>query len=205
MPPVDSVVFENGLGDSDRARAANLYFEAFRQKLGPILGDDGEALLAETFCLDRAIVARHAGEVVGLAGFHYDGRALVGIEWPDLRRRYGWLGGATRAFWLSLFERKPAEGELLMDGIVVAASGRGRGVGSELLRRIVDVAQGHGCTQVRLDVVDTNPGARRLYERHGFEAVKTESIPWLRRRFGFGASTTMVRKIHPKNGDSPLF
>ena len=49
-----------------------------------------------------------------------------------------------------------------MDGIVVAPDARGQGIGSELLRRVVAFARDSGFKQVRLDVVDTNPGARCL-------------------------------------------
>ena len=48
---------------------------------------------------------------------------------------------------------------------------------------------------VRLDVVDSNPRARRLYEREGFVPVRTVRTPYLQRAMGFAASTTMVRDI----------
>ena len=41
-------------------------------------------------------------------------------------------------------------------------------------------------------ILDTNPDARRLYERVGFVAGRTERTPYLRRLFGFGASTEVV-------------
>ena len=192
---MNSTTFHSQLDEADRERAAALYFEAFRQKLGPLLGSRCEELLAETFHLDRALTARRGTELVGLAGLHYDGRALVGLEWPDIRRTYGLLSGVLRFMGLALLDRSPKEGELLMDGIVVAREARGQGIGSELLRRVEGFARDRGFRQVRLDVVDTNPGARRLYERHGFEEVVTESLPWLRRPFGFGASTTMVKRL----------
>jgi ribosomal protein S18 acetylase RimI-like enzyme len=66
------------------------------------------------------------------------------------------------------------------------------GVGTKLLDAIVEVAQARGYRQVRLDVVDTNPRARQLYERRGFVAVETKSYPWLRHLLGFSASTTML-------------
>jgi hypothetical protein len=44
-------------------------------------------------------------------------------------------------------------------------------------------------------VVDTNPRARKLYEREGYVAVRTEATPYLRRMMGFGAVTTMERRL----------
>ena len=190
----DDVTYDAGLREGDRAAAAALYLTAFRGKLGPILGDRAGALLARTFNSDRVLTARKGSRIVGLAGLQHGGRAFVGVTWRDIRAEYGLVGGAARAMALSIFERSPRESELVMDGIVVSEEARGRGIGSELLRRVVQVAMDHGLTQVRLDVVDTNPAARRLYERHGFVEEKTVSAPWLRRIFGFGAATTMVKR-----------
>lgn len=47
----------------------------------------------------------------------------------------------------------------------------------------------------RLDMVDSNPGARRLYERLGFQEEKTERFEFLRGALGFGASSTMIYRI----------
>jgi ribosomal protein S18 acetylase RimI-like enzyme len=72
---------------------------------------------------------------------------------------------------------------------------RGKGIGTRLLESVFDFARTEGFSSVRLDVVDTNPGARRLYERMGFVPVKTGHYPYLRRVMGFSAGTTMIREI----------
>ena len=82
-----------------------------------------------------------------------------------------------------------------MDGIVVRADRRGRGIGTKLVFRLFDVALAHNKRVVRLDVVDTNPAARRLYERLGFVELNTEKVPFLRRVMGFSAATTMERPV----------
>lgn len=48
---------------------------------------------------------------------------------------------------------------------------------------------------VRLEVVDSNAGARRLYERVGFVGIKTAVYPYLH-SLGFTAVTTMVKGIN---------
>ncbi|WP_436841135.1 GNAT family N-acetyltransferase [Streptomyces niveus] len=84
-----------------------------------------------------------------------------------------------------------------MDGICVAAAHRGSGIGGLLLRDIAAVAAENVCSRIRLDVIDVNPRARALYERHGFSAVRTQQTPFLRRLLGFGAVTTMHRTVTP--------
>ena len=66
-----------------------------------------------------------------------------------------------------------------MDGIVVADSHRGQGIGTALLQRIVDYGKAQQFNRVRLDVIDTNTSARKLYQRFGFKVTKEESYPYL--------------------------
>ncbi|WP_436846628.1 GNAT family N-acetyltransferase [Streptomyces niveus] len=135
--------------------------------------------------------------VVGVAGYDLAGRALTGGTTRDVLSAYGPLRGLPRLALLALFARKPAEGELVMDGICVAAAHRGSGIGGLLLRDIAAVAAENVCSRIRLDVIDVNPRARALYERHGFSAVRTQQTPFLRRLLGFGAVTTMHRTVTP--------
>ncbi|KAB2847490.1 MAG: GNAT family N-acetyltransferase, partial [Hyphomicrobiaceae bacterium] len=68
----------------------------------------------------------------------------------------------------------------------------GRGVGTLLLRAIKRKAGEHDCSNVRLDVIDTNPRAQQLYEREGFRAVAVRNLGPLRHLFGFRRATTMM-------------
>ncbi|MCQ0005639.1 GNAT family N-acetyltransferase [Actinomadura madurae] len=110
-------------------------------------------------------------------------------------RAYGHLRGLHRLLLLTLFERHPVPGQLVMDGIAVDAGIRGRGVGSLLIEEVAAVAAEQDCREIRLDVIDTNPRARALYERRDFTAVRTERTPYLRGLLGFGAVTTMRRPV----------
>ncbi len=196
------ITYQLGLPDPLRMEAARLYDEAFRQKLSPIIPDTARRVkfLADNCNPHRAWVALDDGKpqgekLAGLAGFHADGQGFIGGEVRSILAQLGWLRGAWALGWFALLERKPVPGELLMDGISVATSMRGQGIGGTLLDRLTEYAVAQGLTHLRLDVVDTNPGAKRLYERKGFVATKTESAPFLRPIMGFGASTTMIRRV----------
>lgn len=66
--------------------------------------------------------------------------------------------------------------EVELENIEVAANFRGRGIGSELIRGL----QKRG-RPVRLQVLKANPGARRLYDRLGFEPTgETETHTQMR-------------------------
>lgn len=187
------VEYRRGVPCGSEADVAALYWEAFGRKLGPALDppETGRAFLATHLDHDRAVVAMAGGQVVGVAGYQLGGRALTGGGARDVLSAYGAVRGLRRLAILALFERTPDPGELVMDGIAVDARHRSHGIGSRLLSQIAVIAAENGCRRVRLDVVDTNPGARALYERHGFAAHHTERTPYLRRMLGFGAVTTM--------------
>ncbi|MGW0370380.1 GNAT family N-acetyltransferase [Streptomyces coeruleorubidus] len=152
---------------------------------------------------DRAVCALLDGQLVGLAGYQLGGRALTGGSASAVLRAYGRLGGLRRLPILALFERRPAHGQLVMDGIAVAPDVRGRGVGSLLIEEVAAVAAEQDCREIRLDVIDTNPRARALYERRGFTAVRTERTPYLRRLLGFGEVTTMHRPVEAAGPRGP--
>ena len=204
---MSSIRIVRGLADTQLSEAAHLYMEAFDQKLGPILGRDDRAVafLAHVMRKNQALVALDPdSEILGLAGFHDAETGLIGGEFRDLSRFYGWFGAAWRVLLLSIFERAPVEGEFLMDGIVVGARARGKGVGSALLAAILETARSNGASQVRLDVIDTNPRARALYERVGFVARKTEHYGIFTKWLGFSAATTMICDLdHAAEGSGP--
>ena len=192
-----SVEIHRALPPHAGRRAAELYWEAFGRKFGAALGPEerGVAFVAAHLNPDRAVAALVGGRLVGVAGYRYAGRGFVGGSPGDVLGAYGRLAGLPRLALLALLERRETPGELLMDGIAVDPACRGMGVGSLLLEEIAAIAAGLGRRRVRLDVVDTNPRARALYERRGFTATGTERTPYLRRLMGFGAVTRMYRPV----------
>ncbi|MFD0342264.1 GNAT family N-acetyltransferase [Streptomyces sp. NPDC127117] len=196
-PGAGPVTVRRGVPTGAERRAAELYWDAFGRKLGPALNPAGKAVpfIAAHLNTDRAVCALLDGQLVGLAGYQHGGRALTGGSARAVLRAYGHLRGLRRLLLLALFERHPAPGQLVMDGIAVEPAMRGRGVGSLLIEEVAAVAAEQDCREIRLDVIDTNPRARALYERRGFTAVRTEHTPCLRRLLGFGAVTTMHRPV----------
>ena len=192
----DAVTIRRGVPEMFRGQASALYCEALKAKLTPFLGPPQRAarFLAPALHRDRAFVATDGAGILGIAGFEQDGMGLFDVGLAPFWREYG-LSGPVRALGLVALHRRAASDTLLMDGIAVDAAARGRGIGTRLLDAICDHARGLGKTGVRLDVVDTNPRARALYERQGFVALKTEGIGPLRAIFAFRTVTTMRKAV----------
>ncbi len=194
----ETIGYGIGLAETQRERAAQIYDEAFGAKFSLAIKSRRvrEDVLRRAFVGKFGVTASAGQVLVGLAGFHTPAGSFTGgIGAGRLLARLGVFRGLWAIAVFGLYARTPAPGELVMDGIAVHEDYRGQGIGSRLLHEIVNYARGNGFKTVRLDVIDINPGARRLYERRGFVAVRTEHFPWLRWLLGFGGSTTMEFRI----------
>ena len=194
---IDQVEIRYGLPDSCRHQAAMVYYDAFSQKLVPLVvtQEHGISLMEKAFDVDYAIVALHHGDCVGLAGLQYSGHRFVRPQLRAFARELGLVRGTLGWIALEITEPSPPKGELRIQCLAVASPVRGQGIGTSLLSATYELARAKGFSAVTLDVVDTNPGARRLYVRQGFVPVRTLRYPYLRRITGFSAVTFMAKKV----------
>ncbi|XZG70149.1 GNAT family N-acetyltransferase [Chitinibacteraceae bacterium HSL-7] len=178
-----------------------LYDAAFGAKLARAMPSRPARLAVLKLALrpEYAYVAFDDGKVIGVAGFrNSEGGMTIGVTWRVLLRALGWWQALRAAIVLSLYERTPGANELVLEGIAVAETHRSQGVGSRLLDCVIKHAHAHHFDRVRLDVVDSNPRARKLYEARGFIAEYHESYPLLRGVLGFAGSTQMVFDVSPR-------
>jgi ribosomal protein S18 acetylase RimI-like enzyme len=188
-----------GFSDEVRSDAAALFDLSFGAKLSKAIPDSTQrlAILAEAFHPECCFVAFKSNKLIGIAGFKSLSGALTGrITFSLLCKHLGLVSAVRAATVLALFERPLAMGQLLMDGVSVAPNARGTGIGTVLIQCIQTLGRQEGHRTLRLDVIDTNPAARRLYERLGFLATRTARFPWLGRLLGFSSATTMEFNLH---------
>ena len=187
-----------GIPQQNREEAAALYWEAFGDKLGFVLGPKYRAIRFINAVLrgDHGVCAiDDHGKLIGVAGFKTVHGALVGGDFRDMRKVYGWTGAAIRQGLLAALETDTENERFLMDGLFVAHEARGQGIGTALLTAITEEARRRGYHQIRLEVVDSNRRAKSLYLREGFYELKSEKLGVMRHVFGFQSATTMVRDI----------
>ncbi len=195
------ITYQNGLPEKYFDAAVELYESAFGEKFSHAIPNraDRISLIRNGFQAEFAITAFADKQLVGLAGYHTRSGSLTGgISESAILKKLGLLRGIKACVILSLYERTPAPGQLVMDGIVVLSTYRGYGIGTELLKRLVVYASKDGYNMIRLDVINTNPSARKLYERFGFKVIREESYPYLNRILGFGGSATMEYTLNKK-------
>ncbi len=184
-----------------RQSAAEIYFDAFEQKIGWVLGGKEKAIAFIASIIDPkfslcAISGQGENEkIVGLAGYKTNDGALVGGGFSSLAASFGFFSSLWRAPILALLDREVEPDVLLMDGIAVISDQRGKGTGTKLLQSLATHAKDNGYKYVRLDVIDNNRRARALYERHGFLPKDTDELGPLKHLFGFSSSTRMVLQV----------
>ncbi len=194
------MIVTRGIPAQDLPAAAALYWEAFGGKLGAVMGPKAraQAYIERVICPHHGICAHDDdGTLLGVVGFKTAQGALVGGDLSDMRHVYGGWGAAWRSLLLRLLQRETDNRRFLLDGIFVHPEARGRGVGTLLLDAVTAEAAARGYAEIRLDVIDSNPRAKALYERVGFTDAGSQSIGVLRHVFGFRSATTMVRPTTP--------
>lgn len=79
----------------------------------------------------------------------FDGDTIVGTGLLGIRDRTGWIGGMG-----------------------VVPSHRRQGIGRQMMHFLIDRAREHHLTNVKLEVIEANHGAHRLYQQLGFVALR---------------------------------
>lgn len=191
----ESVNISAGLPPDSSAKIAAMYFDIFSRKLGSVLGRRAAvAMIADHINTDRIIVAPDGKEIVGIAALKYNGTGFFAPDHRGFLKHYGPLVGRVRAgLWASV-QTNPRSNQLLLDGLGVQAHLRSRGIGTALLEAVNQRARELGKTEVILEVVDTNPRAKALYERFGYQTVLT-TRRWMFRLAGFSSAQLMLRRL----------
>ncbi len=192
---IESLNISIGLPAVSSAKIAAMYFNIFSRKLGAVLGHRAAvSMIADHISADRTIVALDGDEIVAFAGLKYDGTGFFAPDRRGFLKRYGPLVGRFRAgLWASV-ETNPRSHQLLLEGLGVHEDLRGRGIGTSLLEAVDRRAKELDKTEVILEVVDTNPRARALYERFGYQTVLT-TRRWLFRFAGFSSAHLMLHRL----------
>ncbi len=180
--------------------ATAMYVEAFQRKFVFLLGQRTSIIriIRSGFNANRAITAVSSdGQLIGLAGYHWDKHALVDVTLASLRKEFGWWKGLYKALLMGIFfTRTPQKKELLMDGIVVDPQFRGMGAGKLLFSELEQLAKESRLQYIRLDVIEENPKAKALYQSLDFVVLGYKKLsPWVTKVVGTAGVYSMRKAI----------
>jgi ribosomal protein S18 acetylase RimI-like enzyme len=185
------ITISRSVPEEYREKAVLLFEQAFGEKISVAVNNKEQRLdlFSRSFDLNFAFAAISDGQLVGIAGFSIDGKSLTSkLEYADLIKTLGIVKGNWAVLILSMFKRNANPNQLLMDGISVDENFRGQGIGKKLLNELISFAKESGFKSIRLDVINTNPRAKKLYEKVGFTEIKNDKYPYLKWLLGFSGS-----------------
>jgi ribosomal protein S18 acetylase RimI-like enzyme len=194
-------IIQLGILTEHKEDAARLYAIAFQTKFKKILGSPEEVtqLLKDGINIQRGISAiSEDNELLGISGFHLNNTSLIDIKFKTFISKYGIIKGTFKYIVLvAIFSRKPdKKSQLLMDGIAVKEGNRGHGIGKQLFIALEKFSIQNKMNSIKLDVVDENPKAKKLYDRIGFVPIKYRKMPnFISELIGVGGVTTMVKEL----------
>ena len=182
-------------------QATEIYYGEFKQKYDGLLliprsREQALRILQESIDFSMGIYALdHRGNLLGLAGLGCKGRGFITYKWKLLLQEFGLAGAILRKL-IKYFEApRLKKNQLRIEGITVSTDSQGQGVGTALLHAIFDRARRQGYESVQLEVINTNPNARRLYHRLGFKDTGRVFFGFLSRRAGFTSIWKMKKEL----------
>ena len=105
-------------------------------------------------------------------------RAQTASHWPAEQYSKIFSGAEPQRLALIVEEESVVQGFLIarwaaseweIENVVVADGVQRRGVASDLIVEVLNIARARGAAEIFLEVRDSNIAARRLYEKHGFK------------------------------------
>ena len=195
------ITVEFGLRAENTTDAAKLYSIAFERKFTKLIGDKEimTMLLSNSINPNCAISAyNNKGELLGLAGYRYKNQMMININKKSFYKIFGIIHGYIKYFITKLLYTRNADSssQLLMDGIAVDENYRGNGVGKLLFLKLEEFAKMHNLTSIKLDVIDENPRAKKLYENIGFQKVKYKKMnSFIKNLICVSGVTTMIKEL----------
>lgn len=199
----ENLKITNTLNDIQKREVASLYYKAFPKKFHALwiftkTETQAVAILYKSLRYKKGIYVLKEDKVLGFIGLEKGDGYFAPLDYASFREAFHMPGASWRylAYGIyRLFHGKTEADAIHIDPIVVSQQARGKGIGSRLLETTFRYGKALGKNKVILEVVDTNPMAKKLYERLGFRVVKEENISCLSRRTGFNKVYHMIKDL----------
>lgn len=195
-------ILMGGVPKELKEASIDVFLEGFGRKVDHLMLKPKNRAQAKRVYLDgadftSALYAVSEGSVLGILGFQYRRKKFINLNLGTLKDEFGLFGGAVRKLSGSVFkDLHPLKGdELRVQVISVSEGARGRGVGHQLLEALFAYGRARQCTGVRLEVVNTNPHAKKLYETMGFKTCGFLPYGPIAAKAGFSSQYRMKKAL----------
>ena len=175
-----SIQIQSGVPEQQRITVATIFYESFPDKFARLFGDPRKAipLISQLIRENRILSALIDGQVVGFAGLHYHGKHFLKFHIAETVRIYRLTALRVILYFLITALNVHNTNQLHLEVLAVHEQYRNQGIGTQLVHSTIAFAQQQGFSLIRLEVVNTNPKAKKLYERIGFKQVQDHEITY---------------------------
>lgn len=175
-----NITIQFGIPKNQQLIIANIFYENFQDKFKIFLGNKKKAipLIASTLEDDRIIVAIKNGKVIGFAGLQYHKKSFSIPSLTQIVKIYGFMTIRTFPFFVISSFNKPKSFQLHLESLAVTGKEQGKGIGTQLLNATINHAKAKSFSQIKLEVIQTNQKAKKLYKKIGFKSTKIIKIPY---------------------------
>lgn len=200
---MNEIRFVKQLTSTQKEEVGIIAYEAFQAKIKYLWlfnKTEKQALdfIRYACVFENGIYALVNDQVYGFIAIDRRKNPFLKYGMKELRCTFGLWGGILRCFYhvfLSLLEKRLKEGEASIQMIAVDQKARGQGLGEQLLNHVFEQEKDKNVSKIYLDVVDTNPKAKKLYEKLGFTTIKTHEYKGLANKAGFKKSFYMCKEL----------
>ncbi|MCL5073128.1 MAG: GNAT family N-acetyltransferase [Actinobacteria bacterium] len=192
-----NIEITESISKNQRIRAIEIFYDAFERKIRALIKSKEKAISIYSNSLknDHVFYALLNGNIVGLIGLHYKNKTFLDLKYGDIRKYFNPLRSYFIYRICKLASPKIKDDVLRIDSIAVDKSIRSQGIGTLLINKVFEFAKNEGFKEVILEVVNTNPKAKALYERIGFREKKIVRYYFLTRSAGFSSEYVMSYKL----------
>ncbi|AFS79771.1 acetyltransferase, GNAT family [Gottschalkia acidurici 9a] len=191
------------LNEDQKIKVARIFFNSFPKKfeyLWLFTKNEEQAIECLRNCInyDSGLYAISNNSVYGLIGLETGGSRYVELKLKELKKVFGTLGGIWRYIGYKCYRlahNHSSDSEVHIDPIAVAKEAQGKGIGSKLLDAAFNYAKNIGKRTIVLEVVDTNPRAKKLYERVGFTVIDQDNFGIITYKAGFKSVINMKKEL----------
>jgi ribosomal protein S18 acetylase RimI-like enzyme len=193
MAKTKNIKITDKTSESQLDQAIEIYYCAFKKKIRALIKSKEKALVIykKSLNADRVLYALLDEKVAGIIGLHYDNKNFMEIRYRDLREYFNPVFSYFIYFVYKRMSPKLKNDVMRIDSIAVEVIARGQGIGSILIEKVFELAKDKGFKEVVLEVVDTNPKAKKLYEKIGFKEKKMVKFYFTSRVAGFSSEFIM--------------
>lgn len=186
--------------EDQKEEIAELLYNAFEKELKYIeirakSREQAIRIMKSSINYENFVYATHNNQVIGLAGLTDSEKKAYHFSWKLLRKEFGFFGVLRRRIVHLFNNEKLNPSELYLCAVAVAASARGKGIGTSLIHYVFNLAKKNNYKAILLDVNNSNERAHKLYKKMGFIDVKKSNFGFLTKKAGFSAVYRMRKEL----------